>query len=57
MVIPVGNGRGEELRQHLAAHGIRATLIPAVGLSIERLEIAEGVDYDVAQAIVDQWEK
>lgn len=51
----VENGRGEELRQHLASHGISAKIVPADDSS-ECLEIAEGVDADVLQAIIDNWE-
>lgn len=55
-VIHVENGRGEELLQHLAAHGIIAKIIPVAKPSIEDLEIAPGVDADVLQTILDQWE-
>ena len=57
-VIHVESGRGEELRQHLASHGINARVIPtAPEASFERLEIAGGVGAEVLQAIVDQWER
>jgi hypothetical protein len=56
-VIHVDNGRGEELRQHLASHGISAKVSPAAETSFERLEIAGEVDAEVLQAIVDQWEQ
>jgi len=55
--IHVENGRGEELRQHLAAHGIVAKIIPVAEPSIEGLEVASGVDADVLQTILDQWER
>lgn len=56
-IIHVENGRGEELRQHFAAHGISAKVSPAAETSFERLEVSAEVDADVLQAIVDQWEK
>src|SRR5258706_5556157 len=55
--IRVAAGRGEELRQHLASHGIGAQVSPATNASFDRLEIDEGVDAEVLQAIVDQWEQ
>jgi hypothetical protein len=49
-VIHVESGRGEELRQHLASHGINARVIPtAPEASFERLEIAGGVGAEVLQ--------
>src|SRR5947209_5861072 len=56
-MIDVENGRGEEFRQHLASHGIEATVSPAAGGSFERLLIVPEVDTEVLQAIVDQWER
>ena len=55
-VIRVANGRGEELRAHLASHGIDARLRPAGEGSFEVLEIGGGADAEVVQAILDQWE-
>jgi hypothetical protein len=57
LVIDVENGRGEELRQHLAAHGIAATAGSGADTSFERLEIEGDVDAEILQAIVDQWER
>jgi hypothetical protein len=51
------NGRGEELRLHLAAHGIHSKVSPAAQTHFERLEIDDDVDVDTLQAIVDQWER
>jgi hypothetical protein len=56
-VIHVENGRGEELRQHLASHGIEAKVSPAAAASFERVEISGHEDTEVLQAIVDQWER
>jgi hypothetical protein len=56
-VIDVGNGRGEELRLHLASHGITATVRSGEGTSCERLEIEGDADAEVLQEIVDQWER
>jgi len=55
--IHVENGRGEELRHHLAAHGIRARVSPAAETPYERLEVEGDVDPAVVQAILDQWER
>ena len=56
-VIHVEHGRGEELRQHLASHGIRAHVRPAAEPVIERLELEGDEDVEVVQAILDQWEQ
>jgi hypothetical protein len=56
-VIHVENGRGEELRQHLASHGIDAKVCSAAETSSERLEIQGDADIEILQAIVDQWEQ
>ena len=55
-LVHVANGRAEELRQHLASHGISATVSPAAETSSECLEIAGDVDAEVLQAIIDNWE-
>ena len=57
LVVHVPNGRGEELRLHLEAHGIRSRVSPPAETSFERLEVEGGVDADALQAIVDQWER
>ena len=56
-VIHVENGRGEELRHHLAAHGIDAKVCSAAEASFDRLEIQGDADTAILQAIVDQWER
>jgi hypothetical protein len=56
LVVHVSNGRGEELRQHLASHGIEAVVSPAAEASFERVEINGSVDPVVLQTIMDQWE-
>jgi hypothetical protein len=55
--VRVPSGRGEELRHHLASHGINARVSPAAGAAFERLEVEGDVHADVLQAIVDQWER
>lgn len=56
-VVHVANGRGEELRHHLAAHGIEAKVSPAAETPFERVEIEGDADREVLQTIVDQWER
>jgi hypothetical protein len=56
-IIHVENGRGEELRQHLASHGIESKVSPAAATSFERVEVPGDVNTDVLQAIVDHWER
>jgi hypothetical protein len=56
LVVHVPNGRGEELRIHLAAHGVKAIVSPAAETPYERLEV-EGEDAENLQALVDQWER
>jgi hypothetical protein len=55
-VIHIENGRGEELRAHLASHGIEAIVSPSTQSEFERVEIAGDVDLEILQAIVDEWE-
>ena len=55
-VILVDGGHGEDLRQHLAVHGIAAQVYPGEEGPIERLEIRERVDADALQEIVNDWE-
>ena len=57
LVVHVPNGRGEELRLHLEAHGIRSRVSPPAETSFERLEVEGDVDANALQAIVDQWER
>jgi hypothetical protein len=52
----VPRGRGEELRTHLAAHGIAASLGPAEDRLSDRLEIEEPGNLESLQAIVGLWE-
>ena len=56
-VIHVPNGRGEELRIHLASHGIRSLVSPAAETPYERLEVEADVDPQSLQTIVDLWER
>ena len=56
LVVHVENGRAEELRQHLASHGISAIVSPAAETPFERLEIDGNVDPEDVQSIVDEWE-
>jgi len=56
LVVHVPGGRGEELRLHLEAHGIRSLVSPPAQGPFERLEV-EGVDAETLQAVVDQWER
>jgi len=56
-VIHVPGGRGEELRIHLASHGINAKVSPAAETPFERLEVFGDVDDDTLRAIVDEWEQ
>jgi hypothetical protein len=64
-VYPVGRrrfvytppGRGEELRHHLASHGIEAFVSHVPGGASDRLELAGDVDVRRAQAVLDEWGK
>jgi hypothetical protein len=53
----VPNGRGEELRLHLEAHGIRSIVSPPAETPYERLEVEGDVDAVALQAILDKWER
>src|SRR5437764_780810 len=56
-VIHVENGRGEELRQHLASHGIASRVSPAAEAPLERLELEGDTDAEAVQAVLDHWER
>ena len=56
-VIHVENGRGEELRQHLASHGITCQVSRVAGAPFDRLALEGNVDPEIVQAILDQWER
>lgn len=56
LVIYVGEGRGEELCEHLASHGIDADVSMTSASEYERVEITSPEDPEELQAIVDQWE-
>jgi hypothetical protein len=57
LVVHVPNGRGDELRVHLAAHGIQSKVSPSAQAPFERLEVEGDVDKVALQALVDQWER
>jgi len=56
LVVHVPDGRGEELRLHLASHGVLAKVSPPAQTPFERVEV-EGADAESLQALVDQWER
>ena len=57
LVVHVPNGRGEELRTHLASHGISSKVSSAAETPFERVEIDEAeTELDDVQTIIDQWE-
>ena len=56
-VVHVPNGRGEELRLHLEAHGIHSQVSPPAATPYERLEVEGDVDAVTLQALVDKWER
>lgn len=56
LVVHVENGRGEELRQHLAAHGVSSKVSPAAESAFEWVEIENDLNIEDVQTIIDQWE-
>jgi hypothetical protein len=56
-IVHVPNGRGEELRIHLASHNIDAKVSPPAETPYERLEVPGDVDAEMLQAILDHWER
>jgi hypothetical protein len=50
-------GRGEELRLHLAAHGVASRVSPLAEAKFDRLELEAGADPVAVQAILDHWER
>jgi hypothetical protein len=58
LVVLVPNGRGEELRVHLASHSIDSVLCRDSESPYERLEVpATEADPETLQAILDNWER
>jgi hypothetical protein len=57
LIIHVPNGRGEELRIHLASHGVHSKVSPAAETPFERVEVEGDVDPETLQALIDQWER
>jgi hypothetical protein len=57
LVIYVHTGRAEELRLHLASHGVAARVSAAAPGPFERVEIEGDENQQVLQDIVDQWER
>jgi hypothetical protein len=57
LVIHVPSGRGEELRVHLASHGIHSKVSPPAQTPFQRLEVEGDVDAETLQAVVDEWER
>ena len=56
LIVDVAYGRGEELRLHLASHGISAHLVPIGQPDRERLEVETESDPEVLRVIVAEWE-
>jgi hypothetical protein len=50
-------GRGEELRLHLASHGIRSELSTLAAADFDRLELDADANPVEVQAILDHWER
>ena len=55
-MIHVEKGRGEELREHLASHGISSQVSRLAEAPFDRLALEGNVDPEIVQAILDQWE-
>lgn len=54
--IRVENGRGAELRQHLASHGIQSELCRDAEPTFERLQVLGDVDMEDVHPILQQWD-
>jgi hypothetical protein len=50
-------GRGEELRLHLAAHGVASEVSSLAQAPFDRLELEGDIDPLAVQAILDEWER
>ncbi len=50
-------GRGEELRHHLASHGVASAVSTLAEAPFDRLELEGAVDADAVQALLDNWER
>jgi len=50
-------GRGEELRLHLASHGIAARVSELAEADFDRLELDEEIDPVAVQVVLDHWER
>jgi hypothetical protein len=49
-------GRGDELRLHLASHGIESKVTHLTDIPFDRVDLVNGADPVVVQAILDHWE-
>ena len=54
-VLHVPRGRGEDLRRHLASHGVTSVVSTAAEAEYERVEVESDADAESLQALVDQW--
>jgi hypothetical protein len=50
-------GRGNELRVHLASHGIDSEVSELAEAAFDRLELKGSIDSVVVQALLDEWER
>jgi hypothetical protein len=57
LIVHVEKGRGEELREHLASHGIRSRVSELAAGTFDRLELEDEGSQEVVQAILDEWER
>jgi hypothetical protein len=57
LVVHVEKGRGEELREHLASHGIGSRVSELAAGTFDRLELEDDVAQEVVQAVLDEWER
>jgi hypothetical protein len=55
-VIDVEAGRGEELREHLASHGVSAHVRCLDRAGCDRLTLDQDADPETVQTILDEWE-
>ncbi len=55
-VIQVDEGLGEQLRIHLASHGIQTQLQPMENSPFDKVEILEDVDSDALNSVLETWE-
>jgi len=56
-IIRVERGRADELREHLASHGISARVSGSTDAAADHVQVESNLVPEILQAILDKWER